>query len=182
MTDWIQFSIKIGFLVAGFILAVVWDHYKEYSRWTGHRKAIIEELKENKNHLELSFNQLPSPIRQAITTAWNGGEVFLPNHDIEKYVAFTLRPELKTSAWDSVIALGLASRLLGNYSVVAHAYEKIRQANHAITSYVPLYELSLNPNNSDENRETFRQLSKMVVLSPELFCLPAIEIALKKIT
>jgi len=191
MKDFLQFFANVDLartvmdvllVLFGFFMAMAWDLIKDKRAWYSLRNAVVEELKANQAHINLRFRGLPEAAQKAIKECWTAGKVSIPSEILKKFPALSLGVELKTSVWDSVVANGHARQLLGNFSTVATAYDKIRFANHHIASCLPLFELSLNIHIEVADRDAFRHASQTAALSPEIYCLPAINAALEKIT
>ncbi len=165
--------VALGALLGALLLAG-WDLWKEHKAWHRHRQTLVMELKANQVALETRFKELPEEIRNAVEAAWAGGEVNLSPDDLQKLPSLFVPVDLRATAWESIVALGLVPRLAGDRDVVVDAYEKTMVANQMAAFSLPLYELSLNP---AADQAQCRQAAQLMAVFPHIQCLPAVRTA-----
>lgn len=179
--DLSELLYQAGLVAFGFVLASVWDWNKTWIAWRRQKKTLIAELRANETALDSRLNGLPEVIRQAIVSAWGGDATELGHETLAQLPVLAMTPGLRTAAWDSIVAQGLAPKLGKSLPLVSEAYQQTAGANYILTLSLPAFELSFNTALPPDLRESLQLAARASAVSPVLHCLPAIRSALGRI-
>ncbi len=173
-----QTASDAALVFVGFLLAAAWDSWRDRRAWRGQKQTLLIELESNLSALQSRFDQLPAGVREGIEKFWQDGSATLDQAILEGLPDVSLLVDLKTSAWQSLVAQGLLPRLGDARAAVSKAYDQIVLANHLLGTSFPLYGLSLNTAASAAQKANFLKAAKLTMAYPSCYTLPAVRAAL----
>ena|SRR3990172_1416092 len=66
---------ELFWVLLGFLLALIWDKYKDWQRFRFTIKLVANEVKEARTSLESKFKELPDDFKKIVKVAQEGGDI-----------------------------------------------------------------------------------------------------------
>lgn len=173
---------QLFWLILGFVLAIVWEKYKEWNKFKYGLMMLYEELGNSILSIERKYGELSGELRNAVSVAQEGGISEIGMEDLSGEPVFELMMPKKSSAWETFLANGYLNKLdREDANVVKDAYDTLIGSDF-IKGLVPsLISASMSPAFSVQTQNYMLKTSRIAPLYPVVFALPKLKKASEKL-
>jgi len=173
---------ELFWVLLGFLLALIWDKYKDWQRFRFTIKLVANEVKEARTSLESKFKELPDDFKKIVKVAQEGGDISAHSSMLSKLPLLKYTMPYQTSAWQTFVANGYPNRINeADYKIISDAYNTLEGSNF-IKGLVPvLLALTSSPAINDDTKRYVVQGLRLAPIYPVAFALPKMKTALDRI-
>ncbi len=167
---------QLFWLILGFVLAILWEKYKEWKHFKHNLMMLYEEIGDALLSLERKYDELSGELKKVVTAAQEGGISEIGMENLSGEPVFELMMPMNTSAWETFLANGYLGKLDNqDAEVVKEAYDTLKGSDF-IKGLVPsLIAASISPAFSAKTRNYMLQTSRVAPLYPVTFALPKLK-------
>jgi hypothetical protein len=160
----IELVIGVGGVILGFVLTMLWDRYKNRSKYKDLLEMVLFELRNTKKRATDSLNRLPEPMRRELEEK---DYVDLPPELIQQ-APFTFPKPYTTDAWNTLVASGFLANVPRPLLTELFAvYDQISSFNYLGQISIELFKIISRDNNlSPDTNMYIASGCRMVTFAP----------------